>query len=89
MMLAKPITDETIDHAVDLALQGDVRPWPFPDAYMEIFNAWAEHPDPARAEEIKRLGYDALARKTRIRAAIDAVPDIQSALLAGQAAAKI
>jgi len=78
-MLAKPITDETIDHAVDLVLEGDVRPWPFPDEYMEIFNKWADHPDPARADEIKRLGHESLAYKAIIDSICDSAPSLEAA----------
>ena len=78
-MLSKPITDETVDHAVDLALNGDVRPWPFPELYMKIFDEWAEHPDPNRAEEIKRLGHEALAYDALLQDIIKSAPSFEDA----------
>ena len=81
-MLAQPITDETINPAVDLALKGDVRPWPFPDSYMKIFNEWAKAPDAARADEMKRLGHDALAYDALIQNIINSAPSFEDAKVA-------
>ena len=80
MMLTQPVTNETIDHAVDLALAGDVRPWPFPDEYLPIFDKFAANPDPAQAEEVKRLGHEALASREKNRARIKAEIESQSHL---------
>ena len=66
-MKIRQIDNSTIDHAVDLALAGDVRPWPFPDDYMVLFDEFASHPDPSSADELKHLGHKALAERAHFR----------------------